>query len=159
MKKVFLLMLVMACVAASPVLAAGKVDLNVFPKSLNGLERLVIQLPVKSAADAANFKLELIPGRVAETDGINQVRINAYIEPQSLQGYGYTYFMVSGNGEILSTLAAARNPKSRKEFVQGSPYLMGYNSNLPVVVYAPPGCEVRYRLWTATNKMGSAAPR
>jgi ecotin len=31
----------------------------------------------------------------------------------------------------------------------GEPYLIRYNSRLPVVVYAPEGVEVRYRLWSA----------
>jgi ecotin len=30
----------------------------------------------------------------------------------------------------------------------GEPYLIRYNSRLPIVVYVPDGVEVRYRLWT-----------
>jgi ecotin len=29
----------------------------------------------------------------------------------------------------------------------GEPQLLRYNSRLPLVVYAPDGVEVRYRLW------------
>ena len=31
----------------------------------------------------------------------------------------------------------------------GEPYLIRYNSLLPVVVYVPKGVEVRYRIWSA----------
>jgi ecotin len=31
----------------------------------------------------------------------------------------------------------------------GEPYLIRYNSRLPVVVYVPEGTEVRYRVWSA----------
>jgi ecotin len=31
----------------------------------------------------------------------------------------------------------------------GEPRLIRYNSLLPVVVYAPEGVEVRYRIWSA----------
>jgi ecotin len=31
----------------------------------------------------------------------------------------------------------------------GEPFLIRYNSRLPVVVYVPEGVEVRYRIWTA----------
>jgi ecotin len=31
----------------------------------------------------------------------------------------------------------------------GEPYLIRYNSRLPVVAYAPEGVEVRYRIWSA----------
>lgn len=33
--------------------------------------------------------------------------------------------------------------------IGGEPYLIRYNSLLPVVVYAPEGVEVRYRIWSA----------
>jgi ecotin len=31
----------------------------------------------------------------------------------------------------------------------GEPFLVRYNSRLPLVVYVPNGVEVRYRLWKA----------
>ncbi|MEE4607550.1 MAG: ecotin family protein [Desulfobacteraceae bacterium] len=33
----------------------------------------------------------------------------------------------------------------------GEPYLIRYNSSLPVVVYAPEGVAVRYRIWNAED--------
>ncbi len=45
----------------------------------------------------------------------------------------------------------AVNPSAPKlnRFVTlgGEPYLIRYNSRLPIVVYAPEGIEVRYRIW------------
>jgi len=35
----------------------------------------------------------------------------------------------------------------------GEPYLIRYNSRLPVVVYAPEGVEVRYRIWAGESEM------
>jgi ecotin len=35
----------------------------------------------------------------------------------------------------------------------GEPYLIRYNSRLPVVVYAPESVEVRYRIWAAEPEM------
>ena len=35
----------------------------------------------------------------------------------------------------------------------GEPYLIRYNSKLPVVVYVPEGVEVRYRIWRAGAKI------
>jgi ecotin len=29
------------------------------------------------------------------------------------------------------------------------PYIIRYNSRVPIVVYVPEGAEVRYRIWTA----------
>jgi ecotin len=33
--------------------------------------------------------------------------------------------------------------------LEGSPYIIRYNSSLPTVVYVPEGMEVRYRVWRA----------
>ncbi len=53
---------------------------------------------------------------------------------------------------MAGTLMAI-DPKAPKEnrFVPlgGEPYLIRYNSRLPIVVYAPEEVEVRYRVWSA----------
>lgn len=36
--------------------------------------------------------------------------------------------------------------------IGGEPYLIRYNSRLPVVVYVPEGVAVRYRIWSAEPK-------
>ena len=33
--------------------------------------------------------------------------------------------------------------------IGGEPFLLRYNSRLPIVVYVPEGVEVRYRIWSA----------
>ena len=56
---------------------------------------------------------------------------------------------------MAGTLMAV-DPKAPKvnRFIQmgGEPFLIRYNSRLPVVVYAPDGVEVRYRIWSITPK-------
>jgi len=37
--------------------------------------------------------------------------------------------------------------------IGGRPYLIRYNSLLPIVVYAPKGVEVRYRIWCADREI------
>ena len=37
----------------------------------------------------------------------------------------------------------------------GEPYIIRYNSRLPIVVYVPEGVEVRYRIWTTGAKVKS----
>jgi ecotin len=32
--------------------------------------------------------------------------------------------------------------------VAGEPYIIRYNSRMPIVIYVPEGVEVRYRIWT-----------
>ena len=41
------------------------------------------------------------------------------------------------------------------KFVSAQPQLVRYNSRLPLVVYAPEGYEVRYRIWKAGKSKAS----
>lgn len=50
----------------------------------------------------------------------------------------------------MSTMMAAPEGSEKvKKFVSGTPLLIRYNSRLPIVVYAPEGYEIKYRIWTA----------
>ena len=63
---------------------------------------------------------------------------------------------MGGRLEPMAGTLMAIDPDAPKEdrFVPlgGEPYLIRYNSRLPVVVYAPKGVEVRYRIWSAEPK-------
>jgi ecotin len=50
----------------------------------------------------------------------------------------------------MSTLMAVPPGTAQvTKFVSGTPLLIRYNSRLPVVIYAPQGSEIRYRIWQA----------
>jgi ecotin len=59
---------------------------------------------------------------------------------------------ISELGPMAGTLMAV-DPNAPKvnRFITlgGEPYLIRYNSRLPIVVYAPEGVEVRYQEWSA----------
>lgn len=143
-----------------PVLAAGSdgIDLSPFPVAQAGQTRFVIVLP-EMPRDEANYSVELVAGRIAATDGVNQVRMDTALEPRNLEGWGFTYYEMTGHGTIASTLMAVPEgtPEVRR-FVGGSPLTVRYNSRLPLVVYAPDGFEVRYRIWAAADEFLPAAP-
>jgi len=40
--------------------------------------------------------------------------------------------------------------------VVGDGFLLRYNSKLPLVLYVPKDIEVRYRIWSASNKVEKA---
>ena len=54
-------------------------------------------------------------------------------------------------------MAAPEGAPKVKTLVTAAPLHVRYNSRLPIVVYAPSGYEVRYRIWSAsetTHKAG-----
>jgi ecotin len=121
--------------------------LSAFPAPEEGMVRIVIPLPEMPRSDD-NFAVELIAGRVIETDGVNQARMDTQLQPRPLEGWGYTYYEMIGSGQVASTLMAPPpDAESVEAFVHGTPLQVPYNSRLPIVIYIPEGFEVRYRIW------------
>lgn len=127
-------------------------ELKAFPKAEEGMERFVIVLPHKERGEEDAFKVELVAGKKMMTDGVNLMRMGCSIEPRPLKGWGYTFYEVTGSDMTMSTLMAAPEgaPKVEK-FVAGEPLLIRYNSRLPVVIYAPKGYRIQYRIWSTSE--------
>lgn len=53
---------------------------------------------------------------------------------------------------------ACPGQKKEQRFIPvvGEGFLLRYNSKLPIVVYAPKDVEVRYRIWSASEKVEKA---
>jgi ecotin len=131
-----------------PLFAAEHAQLKAFPPAGDGMERLVIELPHKERSEEENFKVELIPGKMMLTDGVNSVRLGVDIVSRPLKGWGYTFYEVSGNGAAMSTMIAVPgNSEKVNTFVRGASLMIGYNSRLPIVIYVPAGYEIKYRIW------------
>ena len=125
-------------------------NMKAFPPAEPGFERFVLPLPKE--AHEENLKLELQVGQTVETDAANRYFLAGRIEEESIKGWGYTRYVVKQMGPMAGTLMAVdpRKPKTpRFVTLGGDPYLIRYNSKLPVVVYVPKGAEVRYRVWRA----------
>lgn len=130
--------------------AAQADDMKAFPPAEAGMVRYVLHLPKQT--DESVFKLELIVGKTVEIDAENRYFLGGQIEAESIVGWGYTRYMVKKVGPMAGTLMAI-DPNAPKvaRFIPlgGEPYLIRYNSRLPVVIYVPEGVEVRYRIWSA----------
>lgn len=135
-----------------PAFAAEHPELKAFPTAADDMERFVIVLPDKDRGEESDFQVELIPGKVMLTDGVNLMRHGTAITPRPLVGWGYTYYEVTGQDVAMSTMMAApEGAQATEQFVAGTSLLIRYNSRLPIVVYAPKGFDVRYRIWTAAG--------
>ena len=124
--------------------------MKAFPPPDKGQTRYVLQLPGHD--DESNLKIELIVGKTVEIDESNQYFFGGQIKKESIVGWGFSRYLVSELGPMAGTLMAV-DPNAPKvnRFIRlgGEPFLIRYNSRLPVVVYVPEGVEVRYRIWSA----------
>ncbi|MBK5722482.1 serine protease inhibitor ecotin [Dysgonomonas sp. Marseille-P4677] len=122
-----------------------------FPKAEEGMVRHVIELKKKS--DESLYKVEIIPGKEMSVD-CNIHRLMGTLTEKDLEGWGYTYYEFKSNGQTTSTMMACNKPNEDK-FVSGETLIVRYNSKLPIVIYAPKGFEVKYRIWKADKEKNS----
>ncbi|MSU37130.1 MAG: proteinase inhibitor I4 serpin [Pedosphaera sp.] len=112
--------------------------------------RHVLQLPKQD--DESAFKVELIVGKTVQVDAGNRYFFSGNIEVETIEGWGFPRYNVTKLGPMAGTRMAidADAPKvNRFVTLGGEPLLIRHNSLLPIVVYAPEGVEVRYRMWRA----------
>ena len=154
MVKTYLIAFLCFLLAASTGLAAeelkadSKADLKAFPPAETGFVRYVLPLPAQ--ADESALKVELIVGKTVQADAQNRYFFAGRIKEKTIQGWGYPRYLVDQLGPMAGTrMAVDPNAPRIDRFVGlgGEPYLIRYNSRLPVVIYAPQGVEVRYRIW------------
>jgi ecotin len=134
----------------SAVISAHAADImKAFPPAEAGMVRYVLQLPKQD--DESVFKVELIVGKTVQVDEKNRYFFGGNIEKETINGWGYPRYNVSKIGPMAGTrMAVDPNVPKVTKFITlaGDPYIVRYNSRLPIVVYVPEGVEVRYRIWT-----------
>lgn len=123
-------------------------SLSAFPTEMTGFNRFVLILP--EVENEGNRKLEIIPGKVAYVD-CNRHILGGTFSRRTVDGWGFDYIIFNSDGVMATTRMACLEP-ARPEFVPASQTeIVRYNSQMPIVVFAPIGFEVRYRIWEAPN--------
>lgn len=133
-------------------LVSKDMEMNAYPDATAGVERFAVFLPEKSKADEDAMVVEIIVGKTMLTDGVNQVRLASVIEPRSLEGEENAYYEVTGPSEVVTTrMAAPEGAPKVEQFVSAPSLKIPYNSDDPIVVYAPKEYEIRYGIWKGTE--------
>ena len=101
--------------------------------------------------DEADLKVQLAVGKVMEVD-CNQHNLDGEFKDETLEGYGYDYYVFETNGNVASTMMACPDDSKTEKFVSGKDHFISYNSKLTSPVYAPEGYEVRYTVWGVDNE-------
>ena len=96
--------------------------------------------------DEANLKVQLKVGTVMEVDCNHHSLEGEFVE-ETLEGYGYEYYIFETNGNVASTMMACPDDTKTEKFISGQNHFISYNSQLTTPVYTPEGYEVRYTTW------------
>jgi len=133
-------------------------NLKPYPSPENGWKRYVLHLPYYLGKPVNNGpmwdrdrSIELVIGRVMEVD-CNNHRGGGILHQETVQGWGYSYFRAELSDDVASTAMGCLNDSRRQAFVPFVSKTVGYNSAIPVVVYAPEDAVLRYRFWKADGE-------
>lgn len=127
-----------------------------FPQADDGFQRHVIWL--EKQEDEAARKVEIVASQTLEVD-CNTHHISGDLEQKTLEGWGYSFYELKEVSPPTTTMMACPTDEKKEEAVtvQGDGYLLGYNSKLPIVVYAPEDIDVSYRVWQADEDITPAS--
>lgn len=126
-------------------------ELDHFPEAAKGFKRFVILPEEKGTDEIENtFKVEIIPGKTIQADCNHHSLMGSLIE-KDLEGWGYTYYELNTNGQIISTKMGCPDDILTEKFVTAESRIVRYNSKLPIVVYVPQGFELKFRIWQANE--------
>lgn len=137
---------------AQPAFAGYLDDLKIFPKPDKNQIRWVIKLP-KKQQESLN-KVEIIPGKVSETDACNYYNLSGQLQNKELtnESSGLSYYVFNTDGTIITTLMACLDDKITRKFVSGETKIVSYNSQLPIVIYTPKDIKIQYRILQGDKK-------
>lgn len=145
------LVLVLYCLAGT----GWASDLEAFPATVDGKVRQVIRLP--KVVDESRFMVELVPGKTEMVD-CNLRGYRARISRETLDGWGYPYYVLGHPEPAPTTLKACPPGSESRRFVRvrGEGLMLPYNSRLPLVVYLPADLQLKYRVWRADKILSDA---
>lgn len=122
-----------------------------FPNK-EGFDKHVLYLPELEADEEINRKVEIIPGKMMQTD-CNRHALMGELQSEVLEGFGFEYWVFNSDGNVISTKMGCPDNTLKDEFINGDTELVPYNSRLPIVIYTPKGVEVNYKIWETNGKM------
>ena len=99
--------------------------------------------------DNSNKKIEIFVGKNTKVDKCNRHFLSGELQSQELKGWGYNYYTFKTNGNIGGTLMACNETGTVDKFVSAQPFLTDYNGKMPIVIYAPEGYDVQYKIFKA----------
>ncbi|AIM36400.1 ecotin family protein [Sphingobacterium sp. SG20118] len=133
-----------------------KQDVNVFPAPEKGMVKYVIEVPHAGIAADNNKKIEFFAGKYMETDACNTYFLSGEFEEKNLEGWGYNYYVFKTNGNVGMTQMLCEGEK-KNTFVQAKSIVSDYNGRMPIVIYAPEGYEVKFKIYKAEPETYQAA--
>lgn len=122
---------------------------EVYP-AIEGMVPYAVKVDEKGD-DEANLKIQVLVGKMMDVD-CNHHWLEGNFEEETLEGYGYEYYIFETDGNVASTMMTCPDEEKTSKFIHGEDQFIPYNSKIATPVYAPEGYEVRYAIWNVDNE-------
>jgi len=124
--------------------------LSFYPKPKEKYKRNVIYLP--KVANEKNLRVELVIGFSVLTD-CNYYQLSGDFQKKTLYGWGYPYYEIVKLKGPMSTMLTCPDNRKTTTFlrVMGTEELQPYSSDYPLVIYAPSGLQIKYKIWESLS--------
>lgn len=129
------------------------IPLEIYPKAEQGMKKILYLLEKKEKEE--DYKLEIKFGKdIVVDDNIHQF-LGGNLEEKDVEGWGYPYYVFSGDSEMVHTLMAfpAESKKERRVYYPWATKMLSYNSKIPLVLYVPKDVKVEVSLWNRMQEI------
>ena len=117
-----------------------------------GYKKHLLYIPKLENQEETNRKVEIIPEK---TLGVNSAvhSLSGKMETGKVEGYNFDYWIFDATVENKVVIETSTKSEKKDKFTIVEKKLVAYNSRLPIVVYAPEGFEINYKIWETNGKM------
>lgn len=122
-----------------------------FPEKA-GLKKYVLYLPELENDEETNLKVELFPPKTPEANFDTQFWSGKF-ETGQVDGFNFDYWIFHPAVANEQTIEPSAKSDIRHNRTGFENKLVAYNSRLPIVVYAPEGYGINYKIWETNGKM------
>ncbi|RXZ70343.1 ecotin [Fusobacterium necrophorum] len=128
-------------------------DLEIYPKAKQGMKKIVYLFEKKEKEE--DYKLEIKFGKDLVVDDNFHHFLGGKLEEKDVEGWGYPYYIFSGDSRMVQTLMAfpLGSEREKRVYYPAATKILPYHSKLPLVLYVPEDVKVEVSLWNRMQEI------
>lgn len=128
-------------------------NLEIYPKAKQGMKKVVYLLEKKEKEE--DYKLEIKFGKDLVVDDNLHHFLGGKLEEKDVEGWGYPYYIFSGDSQMAQTLMAfpLGSEREKRVYYPTATKILPYHSKLPLVLYVPEDVKVEVSLWNRMQEI------
>lgn len=128
-------------------------SLEIYPEAKQGMKKVVYLLEKKEKEE--NYKLEVKFGKDVIVDDNFHHFLGGKVEEKDVEGWGYPYYVFSGDSQMVQTLMAfpVGSETEKRVYYTSATKILPYRSTLPLVFYLPMDVKTEVSIWNRVEEI------